>query len=239
MNGLWKENVSGWNHKDTRRKKQSRKHYIKDKGKAIYLKFGRNGKHTADKNVFRIENEQEIIYNPYHYMDIKKYAEVFNIEIVYYELDDNGLEDKNKPVFKNLNVYIDPNKNYYNDVFYEEKSRKELDDYLGLIFLQRYEIISKKPTGRKIETNWKEIKDAYDVDKIYSFWSTEKTYMYNTLIPGWKVDTFFDDGKRRKIAQKKAHHKDRQNLRKYLKEGDWDKEIKTHYLSKSIAWEVY
>ena len=242
MNGLWKENIFGWNHKDTRRKKQSRKHYIKDKGKAIHNKFGRYGKHTADKNVFRIENEQEIVYNPYNNMDIKKYAEIINIEIMYYELDDNGLEDKTKPLFKNLNAYVDPNKNYYSDVLYEEKTRKELkkhlEENLGLVFPQKYKILYTKPTGRKIETNWEEIKNTYDVDKVSSFWSTEKTYMYNTLIPDWKVSTFYDDGKRRKIAQKRAHHKDRQNLRKYLKEGDWDKEIKTHYLSKSIAWEI-
>lgn len=45
--------------------------------------------------------------------------------------------------------------------------------------------------------------------------------------------------KARKYAQKKAHHMDRQNIRTYISKGEWDKEIKTHALSKSIAWEVY
>ena len=35
MNGLWKEELSGWNHKNSRRKKRIRKHHIRDKYKLI------------------------------------------------------------------------------------------------------------------------------------------------------------------------------------------------------------
>ncbi len=37
MNGLWKEELSGWNHKNSRRKKRTRKHYIRD-NRSIILK---------------------------------------------------------------------------------------------------------------------------------------------------------------------------------------------------------
>lgn len=35
MNGLWKETVGGWNHKDSKRKRQTRKHLLRDKGRAL------------------------------------------------------------------------------------------------------------------------------------------------------------------------------------------------------------
>ena len=35
MQGKWKNNVGGWNHKDSKRKKQTRNHLLKDRG--LYL----------------------------------------------------------------------------------------------------------------------------------------------------------------------------------------------------------
>jgi hypothetical protein len=240
MNGLWKENISGWNNKDTKRKKQTRKHYLRDKGRLINNNFGRfSKKNLKNDSIYRVENEQEILYNRYESMDIKKYAEVFKISLVYYELDENYIEDKNREVHKELYVYTDPNEYHYSKVFYEETSKKELNEYLGLYFTQKYNITEIKETGRKVETDWEILKEKYDIDTTHLFWTTEKIFMYNKPLSDWKLNSFYCDGKRRKYAQKIAHSKDRQNLRYWLSKEDWDAEIKTHALSKSILWEVW
>jgi len=44
---------------------------------------------------------------------------------------------------------------------------------------------------------------------------------------------------KRKEAQKIVNGMDRQNLRTFIKNENWDAEIKTHAYSKSIAWMVY
>jgi len=39
MKGAWKNDIGGWNHKDTKRKKQNHNHRLKDNGRLIYHKF--------------------------------------------------------------------------------------------------------------------------------------------------------------------------------------------------------
>jgi len=46
MQGLWKENVGGWNHKDSRRKKQTRNNTIRDKGRMLLRVYGGGWKKT-------------------------------------------------------------------------------------------------------------------------------------------------------------------------------------------------
>jgi hypothetical protein len=57
------------------------------------------------------------------------------------------------------------------------------------------------------------------------------------------VDVFnmygFYSTKRRKYAQKVVNKAERRFVKTFIKNGDWDKPIKTNSLSKSIAWEVY
>lgn len=50
MQGLWKENLRGWNHKDSKRKKQTRRHSFKDKAKGIATRHGSSFKWTFDLN---------------------------------------------------------------------------------------------------------------------------------------------------------------------------------------------
>ena len=61
MQGLWKENISGWNHKDTRRKRCTRKNILKDKGKAVYRRGEMSGTfRTSEKDfseIYRTEGE--------------------------------------------------------------------------------------------------------------------------------------------------------------------------------------
>jgi len=147
MKGLWKENLGGWNAKDTKRKKQSRNHTLKDNGTYIIRTFDgyRDKNRKVNSDIFRYETETVLV--------------------------EKAIERKNKVIIK-------------------------------------------------------------DYDKDGSF-------IYNKPLSSWKRMTFFNDGKRRKIAQKHAHSMDRQNIRKWIHDEDWDAEVKTHALSKSIAWEIW
>lgn len=50
MQGLWKENLGGWNHKDSKRKKQTRRNSFKDKAKGIASRHGCNFNFKFDLN---------------------------------------------------------------------------------------------------------------------------------------------------------------------------------------------
>jgi len=68
----------------------------------------------------------------------------------------------------------------------------------------------------------------------------EKLFAYGKPLPEdfWNQYGFWAT-KARKYAQKYASSMDRQNIRKFITKGDWDAEVKTHALQKSIAWEIY
>ena len=78
MHGLWKSNLSGYNRKGNRRKKNKRKYFIKDKGAAIIKRTGilskkhKNGLHL-DPLIYREENDwNEFLYNkPFWWSDIR------------------------------------------------------------------------------------------------------------------------------------------------------------------------
>lgn len=56
MNGLWKEKLSGWSHKDIRRKKTTKKYYIKDNYKIMLKNFYKNDTKIEWKSLNRNAN---------------------------------------------------------------------------------------------------------------------------------------------------------------------------------------
>lgn len=50
MQGLWKEKLCGWNHKDSKRKKQTRRNSFKDKAQGIASRHGCNFGFKFDLN---------------------------------------------------------------------------------------------------------------------------------------------------------------------------------------------
>jgi hypothetical protein len=63
MKGLWKENIGGWNHKDSKRKSQRRKNSIKDNGRQIIRIFdGYRRVQKTNPSIFRYENEETLTY---------------------------------------------------------------------------------------------------------------------------------------------------------------------------------
>ena len=210
MNGLWKENLGGWNHKDSKRKKQSRNNTLRDKGRAL-LKI----QETKDIGI-REEGDVE-------YIDPKKvYKNNFYIEIwkIIISKEDEYL-------FKNTSkiryAYL------WNNSWYDDYNDEKIisDNIDKLEFIYSTELIFDE-----------EIK----IKEPSYYWgagSITTTFLFDKPLPYWKQRTFYNDGKRRKYAQKYASSMDRANLKEWVRKEDWDSEIKTHALSKSILWEIW
>ena len=61
MQGLWKEKLGGWNHKDSKRKKQTRRNSFKDKARGIASRHGSNFNFRFDLN--RTKKHRYSCYN--------------------------------------------------------------------------------------------------------------------------------------------------------------------------------
>ena len=133
MNGLWKEAVGGWNHKDSKRKRQSRKHTLKDKGRALLNAY----------DSFR-----------------------------------RGIKKENADIFR-------------------QEGASDRSCY------------------------------------------TTREFLYNKPLYSHTRYSFYCDGARRKYGQKLANKMSRNNCKKWIRNGDFDKEIKNHPYEKSIAWLIH
>jgi len=226
MNGTWKENVGGY-HKDCKRKKQSRKHTLKDKAKWHIRHSGIGYRNTIPKNT-PTKIEGDVVITPRKILRKKElYVDVYVINVDDYNYIEilgedfcvppqGFFEGKTKIAFKYNNNYFDI---YTKEII------------IGLI----------KPLS-KIDTiylDWDE-EDTYITERVYKPSIKETIFLYGKPLPKkyWNIFGFWTT-KARKYAQNKAHRMDRRNTKTFIKKGDWDAEIKTHCLSKSIAWEIY
>jgi len=207
MNGRWKENIGGWNHKDSKRKAQTRKNTLRDKARVLI--------HSVDKrkniDIWE-ESDIEIIEEKVNYKQSDFY-EVWSVNTGDY------YDDKRSKSF----YAIEYNGKWFDYITYDEMDRH----IYKLNFIKKEEFELDIP------------REEY---KNYPYWNrantNSTTFLYGSPIYDWRILTFYNDGKRRKIAQKMASRKDRQNIRQWINNEDWFSEIKTHYLSKSIAWEI-
>ena len=229
MQGVWKENVSGYDRKGNKRKKQNRKHLLKDKAK-WHIKHTIYNKQIASKKSNRTYIEGDIDFTPPMVKNNRElYVDVWVVDIDNYNyskslgeycfiIPDGHFEGNNRTAFE------------YNNSWYDIYTKKIIK---GII----------KPLT-KIDTiylDWDENKPKIVEYHGYCGAATKETiFLYGKPLPVkfWNIFGFYAT-KDRKYAQKKVNHIDRQNLRTYIAKGDWDVEIKTHALSKSIAWEIY
>ena len=116
----------------------------------------------------------------------------------------------------------------FRNKWYDEYTGEEIiaDEIKKLDILYKEETIFNDPIVERVYKGF----GTFDAGEIY---------IYGKFIPHWKRMTFYNDGKRRKIAQKRASSMDRQNIRKWISDEDWAAEVKNHALSKSILWEIY
>ena len=222
MNGTWKENVSGWDRKGNKRKKQSRKHTLKDKVKPLIRKFHYNEEYN---DTIWIEGDANYI-KPEKYIYKKSgFIETWSIEVSRY-IGQKVCED-----------YLLSEYSYNNRVAYQTIDDKWYDEY------------TNEPIDgivKKLHFKYKEEVTFDEPVKIYvGTWSrkpsTDETiFIYGKPITDNYTNQYgFWSARRRKWIQTSAHRKDRALLRQYISNSDWNKDVKTHPLSKSISWEVW
>ena len=267
MKGNWKNNIGGWNTKDTRRKKQTHNNRLRDDGKYVIKTFDtyKEANKKINKNVFRHDTETILITKGSYRVNkpIVNVTNVFEIYISWNKINDDGdyildyIEDVKRTysngIFKRniylkegryIKVYPDPNSNNINinNIYYVEGTTINLLDYLGLTHKQKRSVSIgyKKDTRKTILLPEELLNKAIErKNKInITDFNLEKDFIYNKPLPRWKRRTFYNDGKRRKIAQNRANRMDRRNIKHWINKGDFDSEVKTHALSKSIAWEI-
>lgn len=222
MNGTWKNNLGGWS-KDSKRKKQTHKNMLRDNGRHLARNEYRRNTKTINTNIFRVDGDVEVALPEKTYIK-SGFVETWKVLAIRY-IKTTKIGDVLMPEYsKSLRTAYS-----FFGIWYDEYDNEEIDaqEIEPLSFLYKEEIEYSEPVLRVKERNW----CTASTRNIYFF--------YGKPIQGWKVKTFFNDGRRRKIAQKFASSMDRMNIRTFISNGDWDDEIKTHTLSKSILWEIY
>lgn len=233
MQGTWKENVSGWDRKGNRRRKTTRNSTIKDKARQI----------------IRIYSEENDVNDKYSKKSDK--AVLTNSAITKHEFTGSSYRSSTRTkypeyvqMWKIRYHYGSLNESKVCEAFLENgkwllRDKHTLSYSFGVSwFKQRDEFVEKIRPLEMFKPDWNKER-AYENKKSVNYNVYGTTYFYGKPLPSWKKWTLYDDGKRRKIAQKHAHSMDRQNIRKWIHDEDWDAEVKTHALSKSIAWEIW
>ena len=221
MQGKWKNDLGSWNSKDTKRKSQTRNQYLKDRG----LWYSRSDYKDLPIHNIRVENEVQ------HFDEEKVYKksgwiETWRISVSRY----TGQVDDYNSLFIESIYSGNIRTAYWNNGWRDEYTNEPIiGDIRKLSFLWKEEVqfdIPEEEPKRKRQS-W------------YYSSSKEILFIDDKPVSSWKRWTFYNDGKRRKFAQKYATSMDRQNTRNWITKEEWDTEIKTHALSKSIAWEVH
>ena len=227
MKGSWKNSVGGWNLKDSKRKTQTRKNQLSDNGTYLYY-HGEEA--NVSPSVYRNENEYITsgpgwMMTPYKFLDLQEYITFCQIQVF-------------------SKTYLAYNwKGAWHDEFTGDRIRtyalKDEEYLMGGSYpkiLKSFETIKVSWDEDRIKASEEIVQEEY-YRKYRWRLIPSVVFMYNR--PLLKREVNFSDGKRRKYAQKKANGMDRGNTRAWINKGDWDSEMKTHALSKSIAWEIW
>lgn len=214
MKGTWKNNLSGWNLKDSKRKKQTRKHFFRDNGKYY-------SKHDEDCKSCRIEGAVEVTSEKEY-----KYGKTINIYKIKISKYSDSLGEKFSYRYGYLKEISKFQKEWY-DAFTGNKiyTFGVWDITIEYIAWTKYEhfeepVIVKKPNYCFLR--WNTTESLFVHDKPYYHWER-----YN----GFKDYP-------RKWAQKEVNRSNRAKLRNYIKKGDWNKIPKEHPCTKSIDWMI-
>jgi len=233
MNGLWKETVSGWDRKGNKRRKQTRNNTIRDKARQIIHIYSEendvNDKYSRKSDKAVLTNSAITVHkftgSSYMSSTRTKYPEYVQMWKIRYHYGSLG-ESKVCEAFLNNGKWLLRDKHTLSYSF--EVSW----------FKQREEFVERICPLDMFKPDWTKER-AYKNRKSENINVYGTTYLYSKPLPDWKRSTFYDDGKRRKYAQKYANSMDRQKIREWIGHKDWDKEVKTHALSKSILWEIW
>ena len=220
MNGIWKENVNIW-HKDYKRKKQNRKHILKDKAKSLIRRFYYN---DIDNNSIR--NECKKYYSVIKEVNKKSEdSSICRVEFKYYL--NRELKSWQRDFFEPYKKFIRicyKLKNKWYDVY---DNKEILFDEAKIIY--KYEDIHiryKEPIFKEEKISLKNCRTK----EVFIYGKPLPTKYYNLL-------GFYSTGLR-KYYKKLTSSKRRANTRNWINKKDYsmDLEIKMSALEKSYKW---
>lgn len=255
MNGLWKETVSGWNHKDSKRKRQTRKHTLRDKGRALLNTYDsfRRGSRKENADIFREEGVVEVVTvyenkSPVYESNVKKYSVCYPevdsadkrlVDLIEYTrtLCDGSIKhykyERERKVHTAFTGYYDSNDCTYK---YEYSAAKILClENLSKTQKRYLKIEECYRTARFVKLDVSSYKKSETRTSDKSFYNTRE-FLYNKPLYKHVRWSFYNDGARRKWGQKCANRMSRNKCKQWIRNGDFDKEIKSHPYEKSIAW---
>ena len=255
MNGLWKETVGGWNRKDSKRKRQTRKHTLRDKGRALLKTYDsfRSGSRKENADIFREECAVEVVTvrenkSSIYESNVKKYSVCYPevdsnderlVDLIEYTstLCDGSIKhykyERERKVHTSFVGYYD-----YNDCSYKDEYSGNKISCLGDLsktqnrYLKIEEIFS---TARFVKLDVSSCKKYEESIYDESFYNTRE-FLYNKPLYKHIRWSFYNDGARRKYGQKLANRMSRNKCKQWIRNGRFDKEIKSHPYEKSIAW---
>jgi len=243
MQGLWKEKLSGWNYKDTKRKKTKRKHTIKEKLNA-YRKVDFHNDKVLPKEKYNKEYELivETIKDKENESEIQKGAYVFLAKITYTKEPrswKSGFNEKEeiieKVYFENGYLFFFNRGLVYVELDLDELYKKihkteDIPSYwsLGYEFSFKCELLT---TIDYITWDISE-KDRFEIEvsnrrnydtkeKIFGKYIPEYYYKYRMY--------YYKNRKSQKYTQNQDTRKRRRETRDYIKHQNWDKEL-NHYI---------
>lgn len=210
MKGTWKQELGGWNHKDSRRKKQTRKNFLRDNGRYYTM-------HAEECNSCRTEGEVEV-----GTIDTFKHGETKNI----YKIRINKYMDNyslRTAYFTGL-LHYDPR---WYDAFTHE--------YIDMWGRGKFEILGIAWTEYTHYDEPKIVNRGYR----YSGRGWYKETLFVAGLPYYDWDRWNQcKDFNTKWATKSVNRANRAKVRTYLEHGDWDAEIKQHPCTKTVAWMV-
>ena len=240
MQGLWKEELGGWNHKGSRRKKASRKDTLRDKRLAILQDFYHDGRNA--KHITRIENEQTITWignrwGPVY--PLPKYADICKIGFIIPLKGDEYNEWKGSYV--HIKAYHKGGP--YNGMWYEADTDKTIRDFFNLSFQQSLlirdrNIYIESTHGKKLLDWSEEIKKRVKVHVKDFTHGTQREFVYDKPIQRYLKWSMYTESPRRTFAHKHVNGQTRRTVRDWIAKGDWDAERVIPHYEKSYAWMI-
>jgi len=229
MQGVWKENLGGWNTKGIKRKKQTRNHTIKDKAKAILKNYSEEHDdlelYKSDKNI--LTNSSITEYTTCW----RREKKVFPTIVKYFKI---------RLYFDNIHGKTETHtfRAFLHNGLWLTENCISIFDSLDLSWQQKYHayIVKVKLIG-EFRPNWTEHKKV-EISYNTSYYPEGTTYLYNKPFYDWRRWFLYKPNKRRKFALHTANSADRMAIKTFISNKDWDAELKTHALSKSILWEI-
>ncbi len=237
MNGLWKESLCGWNHKDSRRRKQTRKNTIRDKGRAILQDLYHPERNA--KNFTRVENAQTITFTGSRWGRLVPLPKRADIKKISFRIPFKGDEyNVDKGSYVTIKAYY---KGFeYNGEWLESTTDKNIRDFFELGILQKINIHkiyeSEETFGQKILDWTEEIEKREKVfTRDFDHYNCNE-FVYDKPLYKYLKWSIYTESSRRKFAHRYVMGQTRASVRNWIQKGDWDAERSVPWGEMDYGW---